>query len=513
MPPEDTVRAVSTPVRNGIGTMCAQCRQRPQRKAFCYPLLNSVNSVLSVVKKVNNISLSPDLPIIVGVSGGADSLCLLGKLHEAGYPLIVAHFDHQLHPNSGEDAGFVEGIASQFDLPFVCGSDNVSAYAKKHKETIEEAARNLRYRFLFAQAREHGAQAVAVGHTADDQVETVLMHFLRGAGLSGLKGMEACAILPTFDSEIPIVRPILDLWRVDTVAYCLAHDLHPHEDPSNASDEFFRNRLRHNLIPELEKYNPRFRETLQRTSRALSGDHSLLSGLIEPTWQKIILDEKEGFVSFDLPAFAKLSPALIRNLIKTAVERLRPGQIDLSFATLDRAAKFMTESDRAQQIDLASGLLLLREADRLYLAEGEANLPTDLWPQLVSSSQPLTLPCEYDLGAGWVLSCKGERPVAPTMLSYGNPFQVTLDADILGENLVLRPRRTGERFHPLGMNGKSMKLSDFLINAKLPRRLRDRYPLLCTEDEIVWIPGYRPAHRFRITESTKRVVAFSLRKR
>ncbi|MBC8336973.1 MAG: tRNA lysidine(34) synthetase TilS [Anaerolineales bacterium] len=501
---------------------------------------------------MNSISLSPDLPIIVGVSGGADSLCLLGKLDEAGYPLIVAHFDHQLRPDSGEGAKFVEGIASQFDLPFLSESDNVSAYAKKHKETIEEAARNLRYRFLFAQARKHGAQAVAVGHTADDQVETVLMHFLRGAGLSGLKGMEARAILPAFDAEIPIVRPILDLWRDDTVAYCLAHDLHPHEDPSNASDDFFRNRLRHNLIPELEKYNPRFRETLQRTSRALSGDHSLLSELIEPTWQNILLEEKKGFVSFDLPAFAKLSPALIRNLIKTALERLRPGQIDISFATLDRAAKFMTESDRAQRIDLASGLLLLREADRLYLADGEENLPTDFWPQIhvianperslggilapamtsageqspssgkgIASSQDeaprndveifLTLPCEFDLGKGWVLI--GRVSDTAPILKNDDPFQVTLDADTLGKNLILRLRRSGERFHPLGMNGKSMKLSDFFINAKLPRRLRDRYPLLCTEDEIVWIPGYRPAHRFRITESTKRVVAFSLRKR
>jgi len=217
---------------------------------------------------VNKIFTSSHSPIIVGVSGGADSLCLLGTLHEAGYSLIVAHFDHQLRPDSAEGAKFVQQIAEKYNLHFVSASDDVAAYAKAEKQTTEEAARNLRYRFLFAQARKYNAQAVAVGHTADDQVETVLMHFLRGAGLSGLKGIQPRTILPAFDLEIPLVRPILDFWRDDTVAYCVAHNLTPHEDPSNASDDFFRNRLRHNLIPELEKYNPRFRETLQRTSRA-----------------------------------------------------------------------------------------------------------------------------------------------------------------------------------------------------------------------------------------------------
>ena len=454
--------------------------------------------------------LASDVPIIVGVSGGADSLCLLGFLYEKGYSLIVAHFDHQLRPESGEGVKFVESIAKIFNLPFVSESDDVAAYAKKHKQTIEEAARNLRYRFLFSQARKHKAQALAVGHTADDQVETVLMHFLRGAGLSGLKGMDARVILPTFDAEIPLIRPILNLWRADTVAYCAAHDLHPHEDPSNASDEFFRNRLRHNLIPKLEKYNPRFREILQRTSHALSGDHALLAELIHSTWQQITLKENPNYISFDLLAFAKLSPALIRNLIKEAVGRLRPGQIDISFSTLDRAARFISLPDSAQRIDLASGVLLFRETDYLYFVDGEENLPLDSFPQVGKESLSLKLPCEINLGAGWVL--KGKITETASMLKNADPFQVTFDADLFGENLVLRPRRTGEKFHPFGMDGKSMKLSDFLINAKLPRRARDGYPLLCADDETIWVPGFRLAHCVRVTESTRRFASFTLKK-
>ena len=471
---------------------------------------------------MNTSFLSPHLPIIVGVSGGADSLCLLGALHEAGYPLIVAHFDHKLRPESGEDAKFVANIAKRYKLPFVSENDDVAVYAKKHKQTIEEAARNLRYRFLFSQARKHNAQAVAVGHTADDQVETVLMHFLRGAGLSGLKGMEYRATLPAFDAEIPLLRPILDLWRADTLAYCAAHDLHPREDPSNASLDYFRNRLRHKLIPELEKYNPRFSETLQRTSRALRGDHALLTELTRSTWQKITLAETPTYISFHFPSFSSLSPALIRNLVKHAVERLRPGQIDISFATLDRAAQFISTPDAAQRIDLVSGLLLFREADTLFLTADVANLPLGNFPQMgaeplllrfdsvrrASPDEAVSWGIKFNLGNGWILN--GEMFKTASMPSNGDPFQVTLDADLLGEKLLLRPRRAGDRFHPLGMDGQSMKLSDFFINVKLPRRARDRYPLLCADDEIVWVPGYRPAHRVRVTEATRRVVVFHL---
>ncbi|MBT3315694.1 MAG: tRNA lysidine(34) synthetase TilS [Anaerolineae bacterium] len=481
-------------------------------------------------------TLSPSFPIIVGVSGGADSLCLLGTLHEAGYPLIVAHFDHQLRPESDEDAKFVESIAAQYALPFVSQSDDVAAYAKSEKQSIEEAARNLRYRFLFAQARKHKAQAVAVGHTADDQVETVLMHFLRGAGLSGLKGIQPRTILPVFDPKIPLIRPILELWRKDTVAYCAAHDLVPHEDPSNATDDFFRNRLRHNLIPELENYNPRFRETLQRTSQALNGDHALITELTHATWQETLIEENAHYTSFHLTSFGKLSTPLIRNLIRHAVGRLRPGAIDISFSTLEGAAKFIASPQSAQQIDLVSGLILFKEQDTLYLTGDSSNLPLDGFPQLrviaseakqspmiqgeIATSQehaprndkelPVYLPCKIEIGLGWVLTAQNISSMP--MLKNADPFQVTLDADMLGENLILRPRRAGDKFQPLGMDGKSMKLKDFFINEKLPRRARDRYPLLCVDDEIIWIPGYRPAHRVRVTESTQRVVVFTLRK-
>ena len=459
--------------------------------------------------------LSFKTPIIVAVSGGADSLCLLGMLHERGYSLIVAHFDHQLRSDASDDAKFVEEIASQYQLPFVLGSVDVNAYAAVHKQTIEEAARNSRYQFFFEQARLHNAQAVAVGHTADDQVETVLMHFLRGAGLRGLKGILPRTILSHFDAEIPLVRPIHDLWRADTEAYCAAHDLIPREDPTNASQDYFRNRLRHALIPELETYNPRLREVLVRTSHALQGDHALLNELIEQTWQQVVTIESSHYISFSLSSFLIISPALIRNLIWHGMEKLLPGQADISFSTLERAAVFILDLNSPKRIDLASDLFLLKEANALHLTADERNLPIDGFPQLdgeIASAVVLPrndVPFRLELGNGWVLMGEGSATVQ--MSKNDDPFQVTLDADAVIGALSLRTRRPGDRFHPLGMDGKSMKLKDFFINEKLPKRARDGYPLLCDEDGIVWVPGYRPSHRVRVTDATQRSICFELK--
>jgi tRNA(Ile)-lysidine synthase len=196
--------------------------------------------------------LDKDQPILVGVSGGPDSLCLLSRLHEAGWRVIAAHFNHHLRTEAAEEAAAVEELAARMQVAFVGGAADVRQYAAERKLSIEAAARDLRYRFLFEQARRDAAQAVAVGHTADDQVETVLMHFLRGAGLNGLKGMQYRSFLREYDVALPLVRPLLDMWRADTAAYCVEHGLSPHYDASNESTDFLRNRLRNELIPLLE---------------------------------------------------------------------------------------------------------------------------------------------------------------------------------------------------------------------------------------------------------------------
>ncbi len=462
--------------------------------------------------------LKPDQPVVVGVSGGPDSLCLLDILHRAGYPIIVAHFNHRLRPEADEDARAVRRLAKRWTLPFVQEAHDVRAYASRHGMGLEEASRKLRYTFLFAQARKHDAQAVAVGHTADDQVETILMHFLRGAGLSGLKGMTYHTILTSFDPEIPLVRPLLDIWREETVLHCASRGLTPRMDSSNVSLDFLRNRIRHVLIPELETYNPRFREVLWRMGKALAGDHEVLSEVVDKAWERCVVAEGEQFIAFDALALSTSSLGLRRNLLRRAIASLRPHTHDADFATIQRAADFVTLPEQTTQIVLTGGLRLLREAGRLYLATWEADLPLEGWPQVQDAETPIpvSVPGTVAISEEWQL--QAEYWDLPALAweqarTSANPFEVWLDAGRVTAPLVIRTRRPGDRFQPFGMDGHSMKLSDFFVNEKLPRRARQHWPLLCMGETIVWVPGYRLAHAFRLTRATRQVMYFALTRR
>src|SRR6266498_3466632 len=319
-------------------------------------MLENIGTILS-----DKCGLTRDRPLIAGVSGGPDSLCLMNVLRKAGYRIIVAHFNHKLRPDADADANIVEQTAARLNLASVIQSGDVRAFADAEKLSVEESARIMRYRFLMEQARHFHAQAVAVGHTADDQVETVLMHFIRGAGLAGLKGMNYRTIIKMFDPEIPIVRPLLDTWREETVVYCAINGFRPRNDPSNASLDFFRNRLRHLLIPTLESYNPRFREVLWRTSRSLSADHEILGELLDGIWKECAVQENPEFIAFDVSALCRQSVGLQRNLIRRAIERLRPDSADINYAALERAASFIADSQARARMDLPGELHLLRE--------------------------------------------------------------------------------------------------------------------------------------------------------
>jgi tRNA(Ile)-lysidine synthase len=440
--------------------------------------------------------------VLAAVSGGADSLALLHALRAVGYPLLVAHFNHRLRPDAGADAVFVRQVAERLGLPFVTDSADVAAYAASEGLSTEEAARDLRYRFLFREARKAGAQAVATGHTADDQAETVLMHFLRGAGLSGLKGMPPRVVLPVFDAEIPLVRPLLGWTRAQTEAFCRENGQDFLTDSTNTDTAYFRNKLRHELLPLLETYNPQVRQTLEKTARALQGDYELLAEVVEAAWRETAT-LGDGFVCFDLPGLQALSAPLRRNLFRRAAFALQPGLRDVDFEALERAASL-------QAVDLAGGLRVVIEGNLLYLTDDENKLPVEL-PQI--SNQYSVNSNQLVLEDGWVLACEtlsAEHGSLNTENWPDDPFTVTLDADLTAGRLRLRPFRVGDRFEPLGMPGQTVKLSDLFTNLKIPQRFRKNWPVLCVEDEIAWVPGLRMGERFKVTAQTGRALRLRL---
>jgi len=458
--------------------------------------------------------LDPKRPIVVAVSGGPDSLCLMDLLRQAGYPIIVAHFNHKLRENSDLEANAVEQISARHGIPSIIESADVRAFATEKKLSVEDAARTLRYRFLFTLARERGAQAVAVGHTADDQVETVLMHFLRGAGLNGLRGMAYRTVLSVFDVEIPLVRPLLDVWREETIIYCAGQGLRPHYDPSNDSLNFLRNRIRHLLIPNLETYNPKFREAVWRTAQSLNADREIIIHSVDAAWTRAVVSESDGLVIFDSAALTGLSLGLTRYLFRRAIERIHPAA-DITYALLDRVTSFLQNGKAGGSLPLSGNLRILREGRQVFVAGENTVLPFEAWPQFPTDADsiPISVPSRVDLPGGWRLTSESWNIPAlarEQMQENEDPYQVWLDADALNGDLSLRVRREGDRFEPLGLDGHSQKLSDFFTNEKLPQRARERWPLLCAGGRIAWIPGYQPAHPFRLTKSSRQILYFTL---
>ena len=472
-------------------------------------MLMSMGSILK-----EQCGLEKARPVIVAVSGGPDSLCLMDVLRQAGYPIIVAHFNHRLRKESDAEAEAVGQLAEKLGVPFAQAGADVRAFSNGMKLSIEEAARDLRYTFLFEQARRHHAQAVAVGHTADDQVETLLMHLLRGAGLRGLKGMNYRTILSAFDPAIPVVRPLLDVWREETVVYCAGQGFRPVHDPSNESLNFLRNRIRHLLIPSLETYNPKFREATWRTAKLLSADHEIIRETVDAAWQQVVAAESDNLVAFDARHFLERSTGLQRYLIRLALERIVPGE-EANYATLDRAVTFLADEGKGASLSLPGDARLLREESHIYVAGSGAVLPFERWPQLPASvdSIPLPIPGEVILSGGWRLTCeRWNIPLLAWEQAQGNedPFQAWLDAEKMAGDLQLRARRDGDRFEPLGMGGHAQKLSDFFTNVKLPQRARERWPLLSCGDDIVWIPGYQLSDHYRLTKNSRQILYLTL---
>lgn len=458
----------------------------------------------------HNCQLELTKPLVLGVSGGPDSLCLLDVLHQLGFLLVIVHLNHGLRPEAEGDAARVERIASQMGLPFVSRKEDVASYAAANALSLEEAARTIRYRFLFEQARILGAQAVAVAHTADDQVETVLMHFLRGAGLPGLKGMPMRLLPNPWSQAIPLVRPFLMTWREAVLAYCRERGLEPVEDRTNLDPRFTRNRLRHALLPALESYNPGVRQALLRTAQVLAGDDEILEGAIDSAWHICVLDQGEGCIAFDAPVLADQLTGIQRRLVRRAIAILRPGLRDVDFEAIERALAFLSSPSRTSRLDLIAGLALKREGNRLWLHAWEAGLPEAGWPQVPGGPLPLELdvPGEIELPHGWRIQAEPAQDLEQarwSALSNGDPYQAWLDAAGLRLPLQVKSRRPGDRFQPLGMGGHSLKLSDYLVNVKLPSRARERWPLVCSGPEIIWVPGYRLAHPFRVTPETQTI--------
>ena len=474
--------------------------------------------------------LSSGETVVVGVSGGADSLCLLHVLcrlkREYRLALHVAHLHHGLRgADADADAGFVQNLAVDWGLPCTMERVDVPGLAREHHLSIEEAARRARYTFLWEVAEATGAGIIAVGHNADDQSETVLMHWVRGAGLAGLRGMLPRTSLgdyrllgtPQFPgptSSVWLIRPVLEVTRGEIEAYCERNSLVPRFDQSNLDTTYFRNWLRQEVLPLLAHHNPNVKEVIRRSARVIADDYALLRSVLEETWGQVVVEEAAGRIVFDLEAWRHLPASLKRSTLREAIHCLRRSLRNINFLHVENAHLVARDGATGDQATLPQGLVLTVGYDRLTISDAGDAEPQPDWPLLSPGQGHLAvkLPGTTSLPElGWSLVAdvvaRADLPIG--WESNAEPWCAFVDMEAVGRSLWLRTRQPGDRFQPLGMGGRSVKLADFLTNVKVPHGVRDHLPLLAGKGGIVWVCGQRLDERARVQESTREVLVLA----
>lgn len=488
----------------------------------------------AVARAVADDALWPaDTTVVAAVSGGADSLCLLGALlalRAAGRPgapgeIVVATLDHGLRDAAGSaDARWVAELSASLGLRCVAERVDTRAHAQANHLSLEDAARRLRYAFLRRVAREVGAARIALGHTLDDQAETILLHLLRGSGLDGLAGMRTV--------RGDLARPLLDLTHAQAVAYCAAHDWLPREDLTNRDERYLRNRVRRRLLPLLEAYNPGVRRTLARNAAFIADDLALLETVTDRAWAEAIVREDAVSVTLRLATLREAAPALRRRLMRRAAQRLAQRSAGAEeFGGLEARHMALIERHIAQgragaALTLPGGLRVALGYETLSLTCAAASAraveaPTE------DAEWMLPVPGVVEIPAlGWrvravpLTTAPGlEGAALPPMprlaplahagtasASHRGELRVYLDADCVDGPLTVRAWRPGDRFRPLGM-AHEKKLQDVFADAKVPRELRRRLPIVCVGGRIAWVAGLRIADDFKLTAATTRALA------
>jgi len=448
--------------------------------------------------------LLPGETALVALSGGPDSSALLLLLHrlrdDLGLRLAVAHFDHGLRPpeEAAADLAYARELACSLGLPLHHGAGDTAAYARARHLSLEEAARHLRYRFLGETARALGAPVVAVGHTASDQAETVLLHLLRGSGLDGLTGMRARSPWPLGEGPV-LARPLLCLWRRDTERYCALAGLQPRRDPTNESLEPLRNRLRHQALPLLRRLNPRLDDSLVRLAAIAGQAVAHLEAEAEGAWERLAQPGEEA-VRLPRRGLLELSPALSARLLRRAYRHLAGPGAELAAVHTLGLQRLIARGRGG--LHLPAGVRARATAESLELRLG----PPPAAPPLPDT--PLRVPGLTEVD-GWAIEAEVVPP-PPSPLT-ADPYEAYLDADALGGPLLLTSRRPGDRLRPLGLGGER-KLQDIMVDAKVPREERDRLPLLRCPWGIAWAVGLRVDERAAVGPATRRVLHLRARR-
>lgn len=456
---------------------------------------NFVENVLETIGK-NNMIKSGDT-VIIGVSGGADSLCLLHVLNtlksELNIKLFAAHLNHQFRGIEADlDAEFVEQTCIAWDIPHIIRSFDVCAYAKERGLSSEEAGREIRYK-LFDEVKEAvNGNKIAVAQNLNDNVETILMRLIRGTGLEGLKGIDAV--------RNDIIRPLLDQDRQSIEEYCRQNNLEPRIDKTNLQPIYLRNKIRLELIPYLkQRFNPNVNEALIRLGQVVREENNYLEQQSTELLGRLG-EIRDNSVAIKSESLKKLHPAMQKRLLRKAVESVANTLNGFEYKHFQGMIELLDKSTGAA-IELPKDLKAYISYENLIICKKIENTDKKCYYKLKY---------DYDNFIDEINEMLSVKLISSNELSsVPKSFNtIYIDADKIKYDLVVRSREQGDIFSPIGMKG-SKKLKDYFIDKKIPKEKRDEVLLLADGNEVVWILGSIISEKYKITPNTHNVIVLS----
>ncbi|MFH1825674.1 MAG: tRNA lysidine(34) synthetase TilS [bacterium] len=453
------------------------------------------------IETINEYKLfEPKDKVLVAVSGGPDSTALLNLLaavqDKYKLSLHVAHLNHLIRKNDADlDVRYVQDLAQRLKIPITVESMDVPAFAKKEKLSLETAARQLRYDFFAWVAKRIGANKIAVGHTADDNVETFLMRLLRGAGLRGLSGIPP--------KRGKIVRPLIKTYRKDIEDYVGSLKLVPRRDYTNYESKYMRNRVRLKLIPQLKLYNLNIKEIILQTILLVTDDADYLETKAEEALAQVLVSRSENEMRINLALLRRLEEPIQKHLLREAIKQVKGNLSDLTYTHIYDILEKLSATTK-WELHLPGGIFVIGNREILAITHQKPQ-----GQEKISFQYVLSVPGEI------VIAECGKRLRAGILESFDlddlveNENTAYLDLSVLSKHFIVRNREQGDRFTPLGMKG-SKKLQDYFIDEKVPAELRDAIPVVESGGKIVWVAGLRLDERAKVTKKTKKVVKLEL---
>lgn len=454
--------------------------------------LNKIEETVFEYVKKNNM-ISPGDRVVLGISGGADSVCLFFLMLEyrklVPFDLAVVHVNHGIREDAGDDAVYVERLCSEQGIPFQLVQADVRSYAESERISEEDAGRRVRYQAFSDLLNTWSGNKIAVAHNADDRAETMLMHLLRGSGLRGLRGIEAV--------RGNIIRPLLCLERKEIEQYLIDRGIQWQTDSTNLEDDYTRNRVRHHVIPEMQEVAPNCVQQMCRTADMLSETEEYLQQQTADALQSCIISVENDRVETEVAAVTAYPNILRRRMILDILEQLSPTGKDIGQIHVEDVLKLYAETGN-RQVDLPFGIRVCRSYGRVIFSQGQNMVPDKRLPIL-----------SYDVYE--------DRNTFPDWRNLENKYTKWLSYDKMvectdGAYPELRFRKTGDFIHLSDGKGGVIRKSikDFMIDLKIPKEFRDSVPLLAAGDEIIWVIGYRINELYKITETTNRIVRIQL---